>query len=484
VTALTRLAMQARRRWWMLVASRAVLGAVGTGAVTSFLLAVARWSGVTLAPSLAERPYLAVIAVAGLTMIVVMARAARRAPSLVDAARWLDRHHGLHERLSTALEIDHETSSLIRAAVAEDAARHVPDADVARALPLTWPRWGWVSVVTAAVAIGTVQLEPTPGVATLAPSASIEDRAPLDESLLARSGDTASRVAALLRDDPATRDDPYLRAVTEGFEELGERVRSGELDVQTAQLQLEQLLGHLRRAVEHRDDSIATLVTSFLDSGAAHDDGRRPDQSDAAATDDGDEAEAALPADRSTAPGSSSPNLDQLLADLERALGEAESVASERPPAATASSDDGGDFFYGVDLGDVAERAPSGLRQDGDAAGTPVGAAELSDDSPGDAAGDGFQSDVDQADRVELGLTDPGEDVVVTTDEIDGGRRITVEATPETSAPRRGGASHAAPPPAHRVDEASVSRERLTGAYVQVVSRYFRPDLSEQRSDP
>jgi hypothetical protein len=269
----------------------------------------------------------------------------------------------------------------------------------------------------------------------------------------------------------------------DAFDDLSERIRGGELDEEGAQRALDQLLAHLLRAVEGRDDdAIATLVTNYLDSGRANDDGARPaDAPNEGAADQGD----APAADRRTEPGTAAPSLEQMLADLERALEEAERVAADRPPPAVASDDAAGDFFYGVDLSQIDERRPGGLVQEGEGAGTPVGAAELSDDRPGDAAGDGLQGESPDGPSVALGDVDASDDVLVATDEIEGGRRVTVETDPTASAgPRSGGASLDAPLPVHRADEAAVARESFATAYAAVVSAYFTPGQREQRTDP
>jgi len=73
----------------------------------------------------------------------------------------------------------------------------------------------------------------------------------------------------------------------------------------------------------------------------------------------------------------------------------------------------------------------------------------------------------------------------VASDEIEGGRRVTVETDPTAAiGPRSGGASLDAPLPAHRADEAAVARAGFATAYAAVVSAYFTPDQREQRTEP
>lgn len=474
-------AARARRSWWR-ARSAYLLLAGGTAA-----LAAAAAATLALRMGWTAADPRMVGLVVGIAMIAVAFVVAwRRAPSLIDAARALDRHHVLHERLSTALELSRDGSdraSLVATAAMEDASATAGGVEASAPYRFRWPRWAW-SLPVAALALGAVSalapLDTTrpPSTTTSADSAVDVDDA---QNLVERAGATAERLARLLDDDPSSRDDAYIRAVSEGLDDLAERARSGDLDAESAQLQLDRLLGHLRRAVEERDDAIATLVTSYLDSGVAHDDGLRPPEANQPADADGEGQ--APPADVGLESGSGPSSLERTLADLERALEEAERAAAERPER-TARAEGLGpdDHFYGLEL-DRDDESAAGLRQQGDAAGAPVGAADESDDRAGDAAGDGrFESDAHGP--VSLGDRSTHEDLTVVTDEIEGGRRVTIESTPIVSGPRRGGATIDGTLPSHRVEEAAAGRETVARVYVDVVSRYFHPDLAEQRAEP
>ena len=490
MSALRAIAVRAQRRWWRLALLRSATAALAAGLVVPVVAAAAAPLGWThLAPLSREvltAGLFAAIGVAAVALTITW----RRAPSLVDVARWLDRDAGLDERLSTALEVEEAlgaigpaaTASLVVRAAVEDAHAHVGRARVARAIAWRWPRWPATLAAGLIAGIAVVLITPEPPIGATSVDAAINDAA-TTAALMERTIETTERIARVLADDPATADDAYVRAVAEAFDDLSERLRTGALDEAGAERELGDLLAHLLRAVEGRDDdTIATLVTNYLDSGRVHDDGARP--TDAAGSDPDAQADAPS-AQRRTEPGTATPSLESMLADLERALAEAERVAAERPPPAVASDDTGGDFFYGVDLSQLDERRPSGLRQDGDAAGAPIGAADLSDDRPGDAAGDGLQGEGFDGAAVRLGDVEASDDVLVATDEIEGGRRITVETDPIAGdGPRTGGASLDAPLPSHRADEAAVAREGLAYAYAEVVSAYFTPDQREQRTEP
>lgn len=484
MSALRSLATRARRRWWRLAIARSGVAALAAGLAVPIVAGAASSLGVTHLNALSRDVLAAGLAAALAAAAIAVVVSVRRAPSLLDVARWLDRDADLDERLSTALEVEGTPSaaSLVARAAIEDANAHVGRARIDSAVPWRWPRWGMALSIGLLTGVTVVIAVPQPSTERPASvTTSVDDDTA--SAILERTGATVDRIARVLADDPARAEDAYVRAVADAFDDLSERIRGGELDEEGAQRALDQLLSHLLRAVEGRDDdAIATLVTNYLDSGRAHDDGTRPaDATNDGAADPGD----APAAERRSEPGTAAPSLEQMLADLERALDEAERVASDRPPAAVVSDDAAGDFFYGVDLSQLSERQPGGLVQEGEGAGTPVGAAELSDDRPGDAAGDGLQGESPDGPPVSLGDVDASDDVLVATDEIEGGRRVTVETDPTASSgPRSGGASLDAPLPAHRADEAAIARESFATAYAAVVSAYFTPDQREQRTEP
>ena len=482
MSVLRALATQARRRWWRLAIARCGVAAVAAGLAVIIVSSVASLLGVTHLSPLSRDVIAAGIAAGLVAAAMAIVISWHRAPNLIDVARWLDRDADLDERLSTALEVEGTpaAASLVVRAAIEDANAHVGRARIASAVPWRWPRWSVALSVGLLAGVAVVIATPRPSTAQPASVAMSVDNATA-AVLLERTRTTVDRIARVLADDPASAEDAYVRAVADAFNDLSERIRGGELDEQGAQRELDQLLAHLLRAVEEReDDAIATLVTNYLDSGQAHDDGARPlDATNEASAVQGD----APASERRTERGTAAPSLEQMLADLERALAEAEQVAADRPPPAVAN-DDASDFFYAADLSQLDQRRPSGLVQDGEAAGTPVGAAELSDDRAGDAAGDGLQGEGPDAPSVTLGNVDTSDDVLVATDEIEGGRRVTVETDPTApTVPRSGGASLDAPLPAHRADEAAVTRESFATAYAAVVSAYFTPDQREQRTE-
>ena len=478
------IALSTRRRWWRLAVLRSVFAAAAVSLIIATATGLAYVTGLSQVSPLSREVLTAISAAALIIICVGFIVTWRSVPSLVQAARWLDRDAELDERLSTALEIDpaRASASLVARAAIEDARAHVARARVTSAVPWRWPRSSRLLAIGLTGSLAVMILTPTPALhAPTASGTNADDES--ERAILERTGATLDRITRVLADDGARGDDAYVRAVAEAFDDLAERIRGGDLDEMQAQRELDQLLSHLLRAVQGRDeDAISTLVTNFFDSGRPQNDGTRPAEAtnEGAVDDEGD-----FPtAQRHHEPGTASPSLEQLLSDLERALAEAEQVAMDRPPPAVASDDAAGESLYGVDLGQLDERRGGGLVQEGEGAGTPVGAAELSDDRPGDAAGEGLQGEWQDVTDVVLGDVDARDEVTVATDEIEGGRRITVEADPvDHGAPRSGGATLDAPLPAHRVDEAAVAREGFSTAYAAVVSTYFTPDQREQRTE-
>lgn len=476
------LARRARSQWWWTELLRSVLVGAVAGSLTALVTSLTRL-GLPGAPG----PEMAGLAVFGIAMLARLVVATMRAPTLVDIARLLDRHHDLHERMSTALEVaatrdaDESTATLVTDAAIEDAIALSRNVDVRSALRLTWPRWGWLLpigvVATAAV---MVSAPPPPSTWESATTAIVVD-AEEERAVIDRTIEAVDRLVQLLEQESTHRDDAYLRAVRESFAEFGERLRNEDIDAETARAILDNLVGHLERASAESDDVVATLVTGFNPEGGGASGGATP-PADQVGEGGGVGEEDAPPADQAIEPTRGTPSLDELLSSLERALEEAERAAADRPGSLMRTDQEGADDFYGLELN--REEAGLGvMRQDGDAAGAPVGAADESDDRAGDAAGDGSGDPLGEH-AVSLGEHESREDVALATDEIEGGRRIGTEAPPLVTGPRRGGATVDAPLPVHRVDEATAGAENVRWGHVQVVSRYFLPDLAEQDRTP
>jgi hypothetical protein len=483
VNPLQQLARRAQRRWWAVATLRGALTAATLSAGALALLAIARSVGLWPLPVEVALLYAAGVLAAALVVGLVVAIV--RAPTQVQLAARIDRDAGLHERLSTALELtssDQERELVARAAV-EDAMRHLPRAQLHSAIPLRWPRWAWALPLAAVLNAALLSIQPVDAVV-------VSERlieAPSLPSTLTRERVEASveRVVAVLERDPVRGRDPYVQAVSESLSELAQRVRDGDIDPSAALFEFDRLMAHLQRAVSERpeDDPIATLVNRYFDQGAATDDGGRPDEA-VADRNGSDPAAATAPAAErrvqtaaSSAANADNRSMESLLEDLERALADA-LAAAEAMPAPLLAEDTSGDFFYGVDVDAARERQAAAQRQRGEAQGTPIGGAEESDDRPGDAAGFGTQDGSSDAAGGLTGEASLDEDVIVAGRELEGRRRVQIEGDPGgVATPRTGGASLEMATPLHRIEDAV----RLAGSssvYTDIVRNYFLPDAS------
>jgi len=475
---------RALRRWWLHRIFDASVLATGVAAATVAVFHVSRLAGAPLGISYGSL----VLAACGFAVVVFIAHigaSIARAPTSVEIAAWFDRHHALYERLSTAVEIqrhNHVEHPLVARAVLEDASRNVAAVRVNEVLRYRAPRAWWVTLALTAMAVAGAAM-PSHQLVSQPPGLPVAQQMVSDQ-LVERAAVTAERVARYLTDDVRAARDPYLRAVAESLQEFASRVEGGAVRGKEAQREFEALFDHLQRAVEKNEDLAALLAHALNRAQGTSDEsppGPTPSPDTGIGHDEGEHA-ATTARDR-TSPSS---ELERLLDELQVALDGADTSTVDRPPNQIGIHV-GSDLDYA--MAPPEERPQStGLLQDGEAAGAPVGAAEESSDAPGDAAGEGAQTvDPDSA-ALSLGSSDADEDVLLpnTEDHADG-RRISVDGLPGTSehaGPRRGGADLDRPLPIHRVDEGGVTRDALEAAHRDVVTRYFLPDQREQRSDP
>ena len=123
---------------WCLVV---VAGAAGVGVLADRLLFLGR--PVTYG----------ILAVAGVTLVVLVVLTVRRWPRPIAAAIEVDRRLGLAERISSALAVEGWQDPMARAVV-EDARGYASRVPVAETFPLRWHRQYWVALGLALLALG------------------------------------------------------------------------------------------------------------------------------------------------------------------------------------------------------------------------------------------------------------------------------------------------------------------------------------------
>jgi hypothetical protein len=468
---ITLLCAARRRRFLVRVAHAALASAVATltaliavVVVTKWILAVDFGLGLLLV-------VVVVVLVPSGTLGVVLA--VRSTPSVVTLARAADRTYHLDERLGTATEVQLDASKrgLVARALLEDAVERGRIVDPKRLVRMGWPRWTVLAPVLVAL-LGLAIALPVP--AMQAASAPSEPAATAID--LAEAASTLQRVAELLARDRDSERDPYLRAVTEAFADLGQQLAEGTITPEEMERDVGRLLTQLAQALGDRQDPLARLVNEIAQSAGqpAEDPGAVPEAVTAWLNEGTDQEPTPEESPIATVADSGAGALERMKAELERLEDAAAAASSERPrgvgdhPDAGDSSDD----YSIVEEGDQS----AGARQDGDAAGAPVGAAAEADDGAGDAAGDGIQADSEQSDEG-LAMRDfelAEDEFALPWNQGEDGRQIELEVVPDTAVTTDVD-SAGRTMMTHRAEESSATHEVVGAAHRDAVSRYFLP---------
>ncbi|MDB4930920.1 MAG: Endoglucanase, partial [Myxococcaceae bacterium] len=222
------LAAASRRVRW-----QRALRAAASLAVVALALAVALLLLARLGVVHTRHPYALALAPLALPLLGALAGALRRVRPL-DAARRLDAHHHLHDRLGIAWQFrqkpDAERTPFMRAAI-DDAAARARDVDVRAALPWRLPPELRVVAVLAAllvlVARVPIPARTSPRAARLPATVNHRDVADLHDDDLAAFREAARQLEATARTDEARRG-------VEGFNRLLDDLAHRRLDREEA----------------------------------------------------------------------------------------------------------------------------------------------------------------------------------------------------------------------------------------------------------
>lgn len=321
-----------------------------------------------------------------------------RTPGLLELARRADRDFGLQERVSTALELARAPASAgaegeMAAALLADAARHAPAIEPQRLVPLRFPRVGWWLVGLASVLVALDVVGPQ-----LFPGSPIESEVASPLNAAERSAAVADlrRTADLLGGEAEERKDPYLGALAQAFDDLGQRVASGALDRAATERELGRLLDHVERAYEGELSPFGRAASEPKSPEA----GVPTPPPGTAAQAQGSPAAREPSSPRSAESGTDSSterdpsSLSDLLGELGRVEASLQRAGSKREAnAGRITAVDYAEFgpYITPESLERLKREREEREAQQARAGQPVGAAQEADRGPGDLAGEGVQ---------------------------------------------------------------------------------------------
>lgn len=372
-------------------------------------------------------------------------------PRLPQVAQLADRRYSLDELLTTAIEV-HGSEAPRNAperALLHRAAGQGKRLEPRELAPIRLPQGSW-PVLSLLLAVLALQLLPEP---TVGASPPIEEGAvALSQEDRQATGAKVRRVAELVGRDAESKRDPYLQAVARSFEQLGEQVERGELDRAGLDQELDRLLSHLGRAMGEDDDLASELLAPLGSPAGEREGGAQADaegQGEPAFESTGPEgaapergaASAELGDEGEGSSGQELPaGLDEILSRLEARLEPTDESGGEgRTPQAAGQADqnDNTGFYGDVDpelMAALEERREELARRRAERGegGRPAGAAEESNEGPGDLAGEGAQPLGRGADDEfpEDGFAD-SEEVMLPEAARESGRKIQVELPPD-----------------------------------------------------
>jgi hypothetical protein len=196
------------------------------------------------------------VLLAGLAWSIVYVR--RTSPSLEEVARLADRHFGMDERWSTAVEFGvgevsgtrvgeaaGESPSPVLSALLEDAASHTRLLDPRELAPIRTPRTVWVMV---AMLLAVTALEVAP-VSSAAPAPVAAGSSPAAADDPATTADLLLQTAALLRQEAESRQNEYMRVVASAMEALALEITERGLGGDALSAELARLVAHAELAL-------------------------------------------------------------------------------------------------------------------------------------------------------------------------------------------------------------------------------------------
>jgi hypothetical protein len=397
-------------------------------------------SGGLLAPLSEHRPsYLAFSAAAfACAFVPATLLAFLRTPDAAVLARKADRVLALHERLSTALEVDRSVPpdtalGAVPSALLADTERHAAMIDPRQIVGLHLPRaiWAVPGLIAAAALIQFVPPEAL-AVARGTIAGAGRDQAGFTAQQGAEAAANLRRIAELLDKDAQERSDPYLRTIGRTLQRLSVDAERPGIDRHVLAGALEELLAHTRRAYGQAGDAargratrdVVQQLQAAMDDIAGNRQARAPAPPEAGGRDGagnvataerGQSGRPAQPSERKiasvgTPPPTAVPGRQQTLDDLLKDL----------------------DDYDPVDPRAEKERAFADQQRRARAASQAVGAAQDAGQGDGDRAGDGTRPLGNGAAPAATELA-PGVEMLLPDQAAANGGRIRIELPPEVA---------------------------------------------------
>lgn len=337
-------------------------------------------------------------------------RAWRMTPTLLGMAQLGDARFGLQERVTTAYEtLLRGAETPVQEALLADAASHSRVIEPAVLVPISAPRPVWPSVALLGAVVALLLLpqpaEFAPADRTASTPAEEGSQPELGEKT-EETGAKVRRVAELVGRDAEARRNPYLQAVARSFDDLGRRIEAGELGQDEIDDEVGRLLQHLEQALGGDGSAASAGLLGSSDAGG----GIPPSGEDGPAGGAGEPGSEAAGADavgeQESSDGERSDSrdgaqdtpadLDELLNRLQARLEPRQPEAPPTPRSRSGEDDAAGGFYTDVNpdlIAEIEERQNrlAQQRAENRAGGEPVGAAEESNEGPGDLAGEGAQ---------------------------------------------------------------------------------------------
>lgn len=478
----------ARRHWWRRTLVDAMLGALLVASVGVAVAWVRGWYSGAVQGLLTSGPDLTwVAAAAGGGLVLWLVLSALRAPTLLDMARRVDRLFGQSERFTTSLEVlaAGGPANAVSAALVSDVGE--------RASRLKLWSAGWarssgrglsVSALVGVLVAGLLLSLPMPSRTIFRTDPAGAGARVLNLPAKAEV-DTLMGVAELLDVVAEQEENDYLRAVAASLSDLADKLDSRVVTAEEAGRSVQELAEHLRLASQEVGGDFARAVEEAFLSPALQ---ASPNTEGSLANETFDVASASDDAGREK-PGQV--NRAEVGDDAALTYGSLSSLVEQfdRDPQSMgirgSDTQDGSAlvdcFSEGVFCDNPIPSTPlltdapdSPLQNIG--GGLPIGAAQRSNDAPGDAAGKGTTELGNGSDAFLDLATQTGGLAALPINERDDGEFVATELVPEEEPLVPSSSAYSITPPAFaRGDEAASLYIGIGAGHAEVVRRYFTP---------
>ncbi len=429
---------------------------------------------------------------AGLVVSVVVA--IRRTPTLSEMAKAIDLTFSLDERLSTAVEVEARArdgrGSSIERALLHDAADHAKEIDLRRLVPLRLPRFVWTVPALAALVALLQVAPPAPLAIDNAPSQqAIASNETLSAEEKAATAEDLRRIASQINDAAKKTNDPMTRAVGRTLTNVAEALDvSDTVDRQKLVEQLKELLAQTEQGMSGGGDAVASVADT-----AAPEDLLKSALARLQSTPQERGGEVVALAERPTTVGDGAPK--KVVNDNRSPIASSDNVEAnhpgDTPEAGRLKSFSGaqtrpdepsaphGPYPVGVSRdygGEDPFTIPSGSRpQSATDRGQLAGPANNSRRGESVLGGLGTQNLNGESDWADLEIA-LGDKLVVSDNEpLGAGRRIRLEAPPQTQLTETAGERASSSGNWQRAPEGEVVRTSVSIGRREIVRRYFLP---------